>query len=100
MMHLMLQQDAPDDYVIATGEAHSVREFVEKAFAAAGIADWEDKVVWNDPRYSRPAEVDHLIGNPQKAKQILGWVPKTSFDELVSLMVEADLELEKNNCKL
>ncbi len=95
MMHLMLQQDKPDDYVIATGEAHSVREFVEKAFAVAGIADWEDKVVWNDPRYSRPAEVDHLIGNPQKAKQVLGWVPKTSFDELVRLMVEADLQLEK-----
>ncbi len=95
MMHLMLQQDNPDDYVIATGETHSVSEFVEKSFSAAGIKNWEDKVVWNDPRYARPAEVDHLIGNPEKAKRILGWEPKTSFDELVNIMVEADLELEK-----
>jgi GDPmannose 4,6-dehydratase len=95
MMHLMLQLETPEDFVIATGETHSVREFVEKAFAAAGIADWESKVVWNDPRFERPAEVDHLIGNPEKAKKILGWVPKTSFDELVRLMVESDLELEK-----
>lgn len=95
MMHLMLQQETPEDFVIATGETHSVREFVEKAFAVAGIADWESKVVWNDPRYERPAEVDHLIGNPEKAKKILGWVPKTSFDELVRLMVESDLKLEQ-----
>lgn len=95
MMHLMLQQDKPDDYVIATGETHEVREFVEKAFAVAGIKDWESKVVWNDPRYARPAEVDHLIGDPAKAKEKLGWVPKTSFDELVRLMVESDLEIEK-----
>lgn len=96
MMHLMLQQDTPEDFVIATGETHDVKEFVTKAFEVAGIKDWQDKVVWNDPRYGRPAEVDHLIGNPQKAKQQLGWVPKTSFDELVRIMVEADLELEKN----
>ncbi|MFH1244107.1 MAG: GDP-mannose 4,6-dehydratase [bacterium] len=95
MMWLMLQQDKPEDFVIATGETHSVAEFTQKAFAVAGIKDWESRVVWNDPRYVRPAEVDHLIGNPQKAKQMLGWVPKTSFDELISLMVEADLELEK-----
>jgi GDPmannose 4,6-dehydratase len=95
MMHLMLQQPTPEDFVIATGEAHSVSEFVEKAFAAAGISDWQSKVVWNDPRYTRPAEVDHLIGNPEKAKKILGWVPKTSFDDLVRIMVESDLELEK-----
>lgn len=95
MMHLMLQQDTPDDFVIATGETHLVSEFVEKAFTAAGIKDWEDKVVWNDPRYTRPAEVEHLIGDPAKAKKILGWVPKTSFDELVRIMVESDLELEK-----
>ncbi len=94
MMHLMLQQDTPDDYVIATGETHEVREFVEKAFAVAGIKNWEDKVVWNDPRFARPAEVDHLIGDPAKAKANLGWVPKTSFDELVRLMVESDLEIE------
>jgi GDPmannose 4,6-dehydratase len=95
MMWLMLQQLTPEDFVIATGETHSVREFVEKAFTVAGIPDWERKVVWNDPRYTRPAEVDHLIGNPAKAKKILGWVPKTSFDELVHIMVESDLELEK-----
>lgn len=95
MMHLMLQQDKPDDFVIATGEAHSVKEFVEKAFVAADIKDWEKYVVWNDPRYTRPAEVEHLIGNPAKAKKLLGWEPKTSFDELVRLMVESDLESEK-----
>ena len=95
MMHLMLQQETPEDFVIATGETHSVSEFVEQAFEVAGISNWREKVVWNDPRYSRPAEVDHLIGNPAKAKKILGWVPKTSFAELVRLMVESDLELEK-----
>ncbi len=95
MMWLMLQQKEAEDFVIATGETHAVREFTEKAFAVAGIKNWEDKVVWNDPRYTRPAEVDHLIGNPAKAKEKLGWVPKTSFDELVRLMVEADLQLEK-----
>lgn len=95
MMHLMLQQDKPDDFVIATGEAHSVKEFVEKAFLSADIKDWEKYVVWNDPRYTRPAEVEHLIGNPSKAKKLLGWEPKTSFDELVRLMVESDLESEK-----
>ena len=95
MMHLMLQQETPEDFVIATGQTHSVSEFVEQAFEVAGIANWREKVVWNDPRYSRPAEVDHLIGNPAKAKKILGWVPKTSFAELVRLMVESDLELEK-----
>lgn len=95
MMHLMLQQDTPEDFVIATGETHLVSEFVEKAFAVAEIADWESKVVWNDPRYVRPAEVEHLIGDPSKAQKVLGWKPKTSFDELVRIMVESDLELEK-----
>lgn len=95
MMWLMLQQDKPTDFVISSGEAHSVREFVEKAFAVAGIQDWENKVVWNDPHFTRPAEVEHLIGNPAKAQKLLGWKPKTSFEELVRLMVEADLELEK-----
>ncbi len=95
MMHLMLQQETPEDFVIATGETHEVREFVTKAFEVAGIKDWESYVVWNDPRYGRPAEVDHLIGDPKKAKEKLGWAPKTSFDELVRIMVEADLELEK-----
>lgn len=95
MMYLMLQQDTPEDFVIATGETHSVFEFVEQAFAVCGIKNWQDKVVWHDPRFERPAEVDHLIGDPAKAKQMLGWAPKTSFSELVSLMVESDLELEK-----
>lgn len=94
-MYLMLQQDKPDDYVIATGEAHSVYEFVELAFEVAGIKDWENKVVWNDPHHTRPAEVDHLIGDASKAKKVLGWAPKTNFSELVRIMVEADLELEK-----
>lgn len=94
-MWLMLQENKPEDFVISSGETHSVREFVEKAFAAAGINDWESKVVFNDPRYTRPAEVDQLIGSYDKAKKILGWEPKTSFDELVRLMVEEDLELEK-----
>lgn len=95
-MWLMLQEDKPDDYVISSGETHSVREFVEKAFAAAEISDWESLVVWNDPRYTRPAEVDQLIGDASKAKLVLGWQPKTSFDELVKIMVQADLELEKS----
>lgn len=95
MMWLMLQQDSPDDFVISSGETHSVREFTQLAFDYAGIKDWEDKVVWNDPRYTRPAEVDHLIGDPSKAKKILGWEPKTTFNNLVKIMIEADLELEK-----
>ncbi len=90
-MWLMLQQENPDDYVIATGETHSVREFVQKACAVAGIADWES-IVEIDERFMRPAEVDLLIGDPSHAKNQLNWEPKTSFDELVQLMVEADLE--------
>lgn len=93
-MWLMLQHDKPDDFVISTGETHSVEEFVRLAFEAAEVKNWEDKVVWNDPRYTRPAEVDHLIGNATKAKNVLGWEPKTSFPELVQIMVEADLKLE------
>lgn len=94
-MWLMLQQETPDDFVIATGETHSVREFTEKAFEAAGMTDADSKIVWNDARFTRPAEVDHLIGNPAKAKKILGWAPTTTFDELVRIMVESELELEK-----
>ncbi len=94
MMWLMLQQDKPEDYVIGTGETHSVREFVQLAFEAAGIKNWQDKVVFNDPRFTRPAEVDLLIADPSKAKQKLGWQPKTSFEDLVRIMVEADLKLE------
>ncbi|MEK9178802.1 MAG: GDP-mannose 4,6-dehydratase [Patescibacteria group bacterium] len=96
-MWLMLQQDKPDDYVIATGENHSVREFVEIAFKAVGIKDWEKYVVSNVLSHMRPAEVDYLIGDASRAKKVLGWAPKTSFPELVRLMVEADLELEKRN---
>ncbi len=93
-MWLMLQQDQPDDYVVATGENHSVKEFVELAFGAAGIKDWEKHVVSNNPKHMRPAEVDYLIGDYSKAKKVLGWKPKTSFPELVEMMVKSDLELE------
>ena len=89
-MWLMLQQDRPDDYVIATGEAHSVQELVEVAFAHVGL-DWE-KHVGVDPRYLRPAEVDHLIGDPTKAKTELGWEPSVDFKGLVHMMVDADLD--------
>jgi len=88
-MWLMLQQDKPDDYVIATGETHSVKEFCEEAFGCAGL-DW-NKYVEIDNRYFRPAEVDILIGDSSKAKKILGWKPKTTFKQLVHLMVDADM---------
>ena len=94
-MWLMLQQEKPDDYVIATGENHSVKEFVEEAFKVADIPDWQKYVVANEFEYMRPAEVDYLIGDASKANKVLGWKPKTSFKELVKLMVEADLEREK-----
>ncbi len=88
-MWVMLQQDEPDDYVIGTGEAHSVREFVEKAFAHVNL-DWRDYVAI-DPRYERPAEVDFLLADCSKAKRQLGWEPKVRFEELVRIMVDADL---------
>lgn len=88
-MWLMLQQDAPDDYVLATGEAHSVREFCEIAFGHAGL-DWEQYVVV-DPEFFRPAEVDYLLGDPTKARTELSWKPTTSFEQLVTMMVDADL---------
>jgi GDPmannose 4,6-dehydratase len=91
-MWLMLQQDVPEDYVIATGEAHSVRECCEVAFDEAGLGDFEQYVTI-DPAFVRPAEVDHLIGNPAKAERDLGWKPQTSFEELIRLMTRADLEL-------
>ena len=90
-MWLMLQQEKPDDYVIATGETHSVREFLEEGFSYAGL-DWR-KHLQIDDRYYRPAEVDLLIGDASKAKQKLGWTAKTKFKELVRLMVDDDLEL-------
>jgi GDPmannose 4,6-dehydratase len=90
-MWLMLQQDDPHDYVIATGETHSVREFCEEAFSCAGL-DWRDYVEI-DPRYFRPAEVDVLVGDASKARKLLGWTPRTGFKELVRLMVDADMKL-------
>jgi GDPmannose 4,6-dehydratase len=90
-MWLMLQQAQPDDYVIATNETHSVREFLEQAFAHVGL-DWQ-KFVEIDPRYYRPAEVDILIGDYSKAREKLGWQPKTKFEDLVRLMVDADVKL-------
>jgi GDPmannose 4,6-dehydratase len=89
-MWLMLQQDAPGDYVVATGETHSVREFLEEAFGCVGL-DWKE-FVKVDPKYFRPAEVDLLLGDPSRAKAKLGWQPRVTFKELVRLMVEADLE--------
>ncbi len=89
-MHLMLQQTEPDDYVVATGETHSVREFVEIAFGCAGLK-WEDHVVF-DKRFMRPAEVDLLVGDPAKAKTKLGWTPKVSFEGLIQMMVESDIK--------
>ena len=91
-MWLMLQQDEADDFVIATGETHTVRECVQVAFDEAGLGDWE-QYVEIDPQFVRPAEVDLLIGDPTKAKEKLGWTPATSFEELIRLMVRADLEL-------
>ena len=88
-MWLMLQQDEPDDYVIATGETHTVQEFVEIAFGHAGL-NWEEHVKL-DPRFIRPAEVDLLIGDPAKAKQELGWQPSVDFRGLVEMMVDADI---------
>lgn len=89
-MWLMLQQDNPDDYVIATGESHSVREYCEAAFAHVGL-NWKDYVRY-DPRYERPSEVDYLLGDASKAERELGWKPTVGFDELVAMMVEADRE--------
>jgi GDPmannose 4,6-dehydratase len=92
-MWLMLQQDAPDDYVVATGEAYSVREFLDEAFGYAGL-DWE-RHVEIDPRYFRPTEVDYLLGDSSKAQKALGWKPKVSFQELVRMMVDHDTELAR-----
>ena len=89
-MFEMLQQETPDDYVLATGETHTVEAFVAAAFAAVNL-DWHDYVVI-DPAFVRPAEVDLLLGDASKAKRVLGWQPRTTFEELVALMVEADLE--------
>jgi GDPmannose 4,6-dehydratase len=92
-MWLMLQQDEPDDYVIATGETHSVREFCSLAFKRVGL-NWEDHVKIDD-RYLRPSEVDLLLGDPSKARERLGWTPRTSFRALVDMMIESDWELAR-----
>ena len=94
-MWLMLQQDEPDDYVIATGETHTIRDFLALAFAAAEIDDWEDRVE-SDARFCRPAEVDILTGDASKAHRQLSWKPTISFPELVAMMVESDLRAESS----
>mgnify|MGYP006282814137 CR=1 FL=1 len=92
-MWLMLQQDAPDDYVVGTGETHSVRELCEAAFSHVGL-NWEN-YVRQDPRFMRPAEVDLLVSDPSKARRALGWEPEVSFSELIGMMVDADMALLK-----
>ena len=94
-MWLMLQQDEPDDYVVATGETHTGREFLEIAARVAGFADWTD-VVEQDVRFERPAEVDLLMGDNTKAREKLGWSPKVNFEELVARMYESDLKAEQD----
>ena len=93
-MWLMLQASEADDYVVATGETHSIREFLDAAFAHVNIDNW-DKHVFVDPRFFRPAEVDLLIGDPTKAREKLGWTPKVGFADLVTMMVDADLAAQK-----
>lgn len=97
-MHLMLQQDAPDDYVVSMGETHTVRRFCEIAFSHVGLK-YEDYVVL-DERFMRPAEVDLLIGDPTKAREKLGWIPETTFEQLVISMVEADIKLLKDEYRM
>ena len=102
---MILQQDTPDDYVLATGKMHTVKEFIEKAFSLRGFnIKWKGKnineigydektgkeLIFIDPKYFRPAEVEQLMGNPAKANKVLGWKAKTSFDELVKIMVDSD----------
>jgi GDPmannose 4,6-dehydratase len=98
MMWVMLQQDKPDDYVVATNETHTVKEFIQETFGLLNL-DWE-KYVNYDARYERPAEVELLIGDPAKAKKQLGWEPKVKFKELVKIMTEADLELAKREAQI
>lgn len=90
-MWMMLQQDTPDDFVIATGETWSIRELLDAAFEYIGISNWSNYVVQN-PDFMRPAEVPHLKGNPTKANNVLGWKPKTTFEELINMMMKADIE--------
>jgi GDPmannose 4,6-dehydratase len=97
-MWMMLQQDEPDDYVIATGETHSVEEFLTLTFEKVGLGDWKN-YVRHDPKFLRPAEVDLLIGDPSKAKTKLGWQPEVGFDKLVEMMVEHDIAYETRRLK-
>ncbi|MEO6444815.1 MAG: GDP-mannose 4,6-dehydratase [Gemmatimonadaceae bacterium] len=97
-MWRMLQQDAPDDYVVATGESHTVREFVEAAFGHVNL-DWQ-KYVTLDEKFYRPTEVDHLLGDASKARTKLGWSPEVTFDELVKLMVDSDVALAEREARL
>ena len=97
-MWMMLQQDEPDDYVVATGETHSIEEFLTLAFEEVGLDDWHN-YVRQDPRFFRPAEVDLLIGDPSKAREKLGWVPEVDFKSLVSMMVQNDLKIETARLK-
>ena len=91
-MWLMLQQDEPDDYVVATGKDHTIREFLDAAFKHIGVSNW-DKYVKQDPRFMRPAEVDVLRGDSTKARDVLGWQPETTFENMVSKMVKNDIDL-------
>jgi GDPmannose 4,6-dehydratase len=93
-MWLMLQQETGDDYVISTGETHSIRELLDVAFRHVGIDDWEPRVV-QDPRFFRPAEVDLLVGDASKARKVLGWEPEVDFQGLVTMMVDSDLEEQR-----
>ncbi len=93
-MWLMMHQDVPEDYVIATGRTHSIRELLDVAFARAGIGDWSGLVV-QDPRFFRPAEVDLLIGDASRAHDRLGWKPQVDFRTLIEMMVDADLASER-----
>jgi GDPmannose 4,6-dehydratase len=97
-MWRMVQQDEPGDYVVATGETHTIRELLEAAFQAAGIDDWKP-LVQTDPRFERPAEVDLLIGDATKAHQVLGWRPTVDFPTLVKMMVDSDIELEARKAR-
>jgi GDPmannose 4,6-dehydratase len=93
-MWAMLQQPEPDDYVVATGNTHSIRELLDVAFSRVGISDW-GKYVTQDPRFFRPAEVDLLVGDPSKAREVLGWSPEVGFQDLVERMVDADVKAEQ-----
>ncbi len=97
-MWLMLQQEQPDDFVVATGETHSVADYLELAFQRVGIENWRD-YVQTDPAFLRPAEVDLLVGDASKARRVLGWQPRVSFAQLVQIMVDADLELERSHLR-